>query len=238
MGRSRGLTITIDGLIGSGKSSTACGVAARLGYRHLDTGAMYRCVTLAAVRAGIAAEDEAALAELLSSLRIELEPEAAGGRVLLNGENVTTQIREPDITRRVAAFADQPVVRRTLVAEQQKMGEAGGVVAEGRDAGTVVFPDADIKILMTAELEVRADRRHRELLQKGVTVSLEEVMEDIRRRDETDAAREYGARHDPDAVREIDTTALTLEQQVDLIVGWSAVLESTEQDVTSGRKYR
>ena len=226
--RCRGLIITIDGLVGSGKSSTASGVAARLGYRHLDTGAMYRCVTLAAVRAGTAAVDAEGMAELLRHVRIELEPEAEGGRVLLNDEDVTTQIRDPDITRQVALFADQPVVRRALVAEQQKMGETGGVVAEGRDAGTVIFPDAEIKILMTADLDARAGRRHRELLEKGVTISLEEVTEDIRQRDETDAARDYGATHDQGAVRKIDTSALTLEEQVDIIVGWSALLASAE----------
>ena len=188
---------------------------------------MYRCVALAAVRAGVDAGDETALVALLGKVEIELEPEASGGRVLLNGEDVTAEIRDPGITRRVAAYADQSLVRRALVAQQQNLGRNGGVVAEGRDAGTVVFPDAEIKIVMTADLDVRADRRHRELLDKGVSASLEEVADDMRLRDQTDAARDYGGEHDPEAVRQVDTTEMTLEQQVDLVVGWARKIKAT-----------
>ena len=211
--------IAIDGLVGAGKSSTARGVASALGYRHLDTGAMYRCVTLAAVRADIAADDEAALGALL--LRITIEPQTEGGRILLDGEDVSAAIRELEITRRIAAYADQPQVRHALVAQQQRMGRNGGVVAEGRDAGTVVFPDADVKVLMVADLEVRATRRHRELHEKGMSASLADVTEDIRQRDARDAARDYGAAHDLEAVQTLDTTELTLAQQIDRIVGWA-----------------
>ena len=211
MAEDRAPIIAIDGLVGAGKSSTARGVAAALGYRHLDTGAMYRCVTLAAIRAGIAADDEAALGALLQQLRISLEPQAEGGRILLDGEDVSTAIREPEVTRRIAAYA----------AQQQQMGRDGGVVAEGRDAGTVVFPDADVKVLMVAALEVRATRRHRELREKGMSASLADVTEDIRQRDARDAARDYGAAHDLEAVQTLDTTELTLAQQIDRIVGWA-----------------
>ena len=221
MTEDRAPIIAIDGLVGAGKSSTARGVAAALGYRHLDTGAMYRCVTLAAIRAGIAADDEAALGALLQQLRISLEPQAEGGRILLDGEDVSTAIREPEVTRRIAAYADQPQVRSALVAQQQRMGQDGGVVAEGRDAGTVVFPDADVKVLMVAALEVRATRRHRELREKGMSASLADVTEDIRQRDARDAARDYGAAHDLEAVQTLDTTELTLAQQIDRIVGWA-----------------
>ena len=221
MANGREPIIAIDGLVGAGKSSTARGVAAALGYRHLDTGAMYRCVTLAAIRAGIAADDEAALGALLQQLRISLEPQAEGGRILLDGKDVSAAIREPEITRRIAAYADQPQVRHALVAQQQQMGRDGGVVAEGRDAGTVVFPDADVKVLMVAALEVRATRRHRELREKGMSASLADVAEDIRQRDARDAARDYGAAHDLEAVQTLDTTELTLAQQIDQIVGWA-----------------
>ncbi len=219
--RPRGLIIAIDGVVGSGKTTTAQRVASRLGYRHIDTGAMYRCVTLAATRQGIPASDTADLADLVDKIRIELEPEDRGGRVLLDDEDVSEAIRRPEVTRKVAGYADLPLVRQALIQKQQQMGAEGGVVAEGRDAGTVVFPDADIKVLMTASLEERTRRRHRELIEKGVSTSLEEVEADIRQRDRTDAARDYGAERNPAETRTLDATDLTLEDQVDRIVSWA-----------------
>ena len=221
MPRARGLIIAIDGVVGAGKSTTARQVAARLGYRHIDTGAMYRCLTLAAMRQNMPASDTEALAGLLQSIEIVLEPQNEGGRVLLNGEDVSAAIRRPEVTRQVGAYADLPLVRRALVAQQQRLGAEGGVVAEGRDAGTVVFPDADLKVLMTASLEERARRRHRELSEKGVSISLEEVEVDIRTRDQQDMARDYGAEHLPAETRDLDTTDLTMEEQVDRIVCWA-----------------
>ena len=221
MQRARGLIITIDGLVGSGKTTTARLLASRLDYRHIDTGAMYRCLTLAAVRQDVAASNTAALTDLLEKTHIVLEPGDRGGRVLLDGEDVSKIIRRPEITRQVGAYADVPLVRRVLIHKQQQMGTEGGVIAEGRDAGTVVFPHADIKVLMTASLEERARRRHRELIEKGVSTSLEEVKADIRQRDQTDAARDYGAEHNPAETRTLDTTELTLEDQIDCIVSWT-----------------
>jgi len=221
-----GLIITIDGIVGSGKTTTARLVAARLGYRHIDTGAMYRCLTLAAMRRGIPASDTEALAGLLKAIGIVLEPRDRGGRILLDGEDVSEAIRRPEVTRQVAGYADVPLVRRALIGHQQRMGAEGGVVAEGRDAGTVVFPDADLKVLMKASLEERARRRHRELSEKGVSISLDEVRADIRARDQTDTARDYGAEHDPAETRELDTTDLTVEEQVDRIVSWARELKS------------
>jgi cytidylate kinase len=182
---------------------------------------MYRCVTLAATRQGIPASDTADLADLVDKIRIELEPEDRGGRVLLDDEDVSEAIRRPEVTRKVAGYADLPLVRQALIQKQQQMGAEGGVVAEGRDAGTVVFPDADIKVLMTASLEERTRRRHRELIEKGVSTSLEEVEADIRQRDRTDAARDYGAERNPAETRTLDATDLTLEDQVDRIVSWA-----------------
>lgn len=221
MRRPGGLTIAIDGVVGVGKTTTARQVAAALGYSHMDTGAMYRAVTLAAMRRNIAADQEEALCGLLASLRIELEPRGGCSRVLLNGEDISTAIRRPEVTRRVGPYADAPVVRRALVAQQRKMGDQGGVVAEGRDMGSVVFPQADLKVLMVADLEERARRRHRELSEKGVKLSLQQVKSSIRARDRTDSARDYGAEHDPDETIELDTTHLTMEEQVGRIVCWA-----------------
>ena len=218
MGGSRGLTIAIDGLVGSGKTATARLVAEKLGYRHLDTGAMYRAVTLTAMRRGVAAENSQQLASLLAEIDIALEPRQHGGRVLLDGEDVSDAIRRPEVTRQIGPYADAPLVRRALVAQQQRMGAEGGVVAEGRDTGTVVFPDADLRIRMVAALQERARRRHRELIAKGVSVSLEEVTTDIRQRDREDAERDYGASGPPQDCVEVDTTGMTLEEQVDHIV--------------------
>lgn len=224
MAPERGSIIAIDGVVSSGKSTTARLVAERLGYRHIDTGAMYRCLTLAAMRNEIPASRTEALADFLPTVRIELEPPDRGGRVLLNGEDVSEEIRRPAVTRRVGAYADVALVRRALIEQQQRMGAAGGVVAEGRDAGTVVFPDADLKVMMQASLETRARRRHRELSEKGVDISLDEVEADIRERDRQDAARDYGAESDPSGARQLDTTDLTVEEQVDRIVGWARQL--------------
>ena len=221
MRRPGGLTIAIDGVVGVGKTTTARQVAAALGYRHMDTGAMYRAVTLAAMRRNIAADQAEALGGLLENLKIELEPRGECSRVLLDGEDVSAAIRHPEVTRRVGPYADAPVVRRALVARQRNMGGRGGVVAEGRDMGSVVFPGAELKVLMVADLEERARRRHRELSEKGVKLSLEQVKSSIRARDQADSARDYGAEHDQDETIELDTTHLTMEEQVDHIVCWA-----------------
>lgn len=210
----RGLVIAIDGTIGTGKTTTARQVAGRLGYRSLDTGAMYRAVALAATRRGIPPEDSAALADLLATSTIDLD----SGRVLLNGQDVSDVIRRPEITRRVCAYADVPVVRRTLVAQQQRWGQEGGVVAEGRDMAAVVFPDAELKISLVADLDVRVRRRHRELTAQGVGITLEQVRSDVQRRDREEAALNYGGTSAAAEIVEIDTTRMTLADQVDCIV--------------------
>ena len=162
------IVIAIDGVVGSGKSTTARLVAEALGYRHLDTGAMYRTVALAAVRQGIEPEDGRALADLLPTLHIDLLPSDQGASVMLNGEDVSEEIRRPETARCVGRFADRPIVRRALVTRQQTLGARGGVVAEGRDMGLVVFPNAELKVRMVANLDVRTQRRLDELISKGI----------------------------------------------------------------------
>ena len=212
----RGLVIAIDGTIGTGKTTTARRVAERLGYRHLDTGAMYRAVTLAATCRGVEPEDEDALEALLATSTIDLD--SGGGRVLLDGQDISEAIRRPDITRRAGAYANVPLVRHFLVAQQQRLGQWGGVVAEGRDIAAVVFPDAELKIALVADLAERAQRRHRELTAKGVCITLEQVRSDIQTRDREDAVRDYGGTSTANEIVEIDTTDMTLEDQVDCVV--------------------
>ncbi len=206
-----GIVIAIDGVVGAGKSTTARLLAQELGYRHLDTGAMYRALTLAAGRAQVAPVADAALEALLQRIRIDLEPD---GRVLLDGEEVGEAIRRPQISRAVGAYADLPLVRRAMVEQQQRLGAAGGVVAEGRDMASVVFPQAELKIRLVADLEVRAQRRHRELQAKGVHITLGQVRADISQRDREDLGRDYGASGPPAGVIEVDTTAMSIEEQV------------------------
>ena len=212
----RGLVIAIDGTVGTGKTTTARRVAERLGYRHLDTGAMYRAVTLAATRRGVEPEDEDALADLLATSTINLD--SGRERVLLDGQDISEAIRLPDITRRAGAYANVPLVRRSLVAQQQQLGQGGGVVAEGRDTAAVVFPNAELKIALVADLAERTRRRHRELTTKGVCITLEQVRSDIQTRDREDAARDYGGTSATAEIVEIDTTCMTLVEQVDCIV--------------------
>lgn len=216
-----GLIIAIDGVVGAGKSSTARGVAAALAYRHLDTGAMYRAFALAAMRRSIEARDSEGVAQLLVQLDLTIDIRDGEQRVLLDGEDVSDEIRRPEVAREVGAFADVTPVRLALIERQRSLGSRGGVVADGRDAGSVVFPDADLKVRMTADLDERARRRYRELIEKGVSTSLEQVAADIRRRDREDEARDYGARHDPAETLELDTTELTVSQQIDGIVSWA-----------------
>ena len=226
-----GLIIAIDGVVGAGKSTTARGVAAALGYRHVDTGAMYRAVALAAMRENVQAEDADALSRLLRDMQIELEAAGEGGRVFLDGDDVSDEIRRPEVARTVGAYADVAQVRRALVERQRSMGAEGGIVADGRDVGTVIFPSADLKVQLTADSEERAQRRYRELIEKGVSATLEQVRTDIRTRDREDRARDYlvtdvGVEFGADAgdgvgVRRLDTTGLTLAQVVDRVVSWA-----------------
>ena len=215
---SRKLVIAIDGVVGAGKSATAREAAHALGYRHLDTGSMYRAFALAATRRGIQPEQVDALKQLVDELTLRLELEDGVCRIDLDGEDVTEDIRDPAVTRRVGDYADVPEVRQALVRRQRELGASGGVVADGRDVGAVIFPDADLKIHMTADLEERTRRRHTELRSKGVEIAETQVREDIVARDRQDQQRDYGAEVDRREVVILDTTDLTLDAQIERVV--------------------
>jgi cytidylate kinase len=204
------MIITIDGPAGAGKSSAARALAARLGFEFLDTGAMYRAVALAAIRADIDRRDQDALGRLLAGLRIEVPP----GRALLNGEDVSAAIRTPETTEATGAVADSPVVRRFLADCQRQLAAGRNIVCEGRDQGTVVFADAGCKFFLVAEPLERARRRQRELAQRGKPVELDEVLQAIEVRDRRDAGRELAPMVPAADAVVLDTTALRLEEVV------------------------
>jgi cytidylate kinase len=204
------MIITIDGPAGAGKSSAARGLARRLGYRFLDTGAMYRAVTLAAREHGIDLNDGAQLAALVGQIRVEL----VGDRVLLDGRDVTQAIRKFDITAVIHHAADNPDVRAQLVVWQRQAAEGHDVVSEGRDQGTVVFPDAQCKIFLTADENERARRRYGDLVARGETVAFDDVLAHQRIRDERDVKRPVGAlTKAPDAV-EVHTDGMTPDEVI------------------------
>ncbi len=216
--RPRGLLITIDGPAGAGKSTVARALARELDYLYLDTGAMYRAVALAAKKRGLSFQDEDALARLCEKLSLELLPCREGLCVLVEGEDVSQEIRTPEIDYLSSLVARIPGVRLCLKKRQRVLGEAGGVVAEGRDMGSHVFPDADLKFFLTASPEVRAQRRHRELLAKGHEISFEEVLEEVLARDKRDRERELAPLVVPEGALVLDTSELSTEEVIERLL--------------------
>jgi CMP/dCMP kinase len=219
------LTIAIDGPAGSGKSSLAKRVAQVLGYLYLDSGAMYRALAFKALREKTALDDIRALEELARRTHVELKPptaeqEAAGSknRVFLDGEEVTPAIRTAEVAQAASRLATIAGVREILVAEQQRAGAGGGVVMEGRDIGTVVFPRAELKIFLEASPEVRAERRWKEHQEKGETMPLAQVLEEVRERDRRDRERTVSPLvRASDAVL-VDNTAMDAEETARLVI--------------------
>lgn len=213
--RPRGWIVAIDGPAGAGKSTVSREVARRLGYVYVDTGAMYRVVGWLARERGVDPEDGPALAALASTVTIRFEPLADGTqRVFADERDVTREIRLGDAGQWASKVSARPEVRERLVALQREMGREGGVVLEGRDIGTVVFPDAERKFFLEASPDARAERRWRELHGKGDEVALDDVLREMRERDARDASRAHAPlRRAPDAIR-IDSTGLDVEEVV------------------------
>lgn len=208
------LVIAVDGPAGSGKSSAGRLLAERLSYRYIDTGAMYRAAAVAAHRSGVSAEDDAALERLMKDVVISF----ISGRIHLDGEDVSRAIREPEIDGLSSAVSARAPIRTALITVQRRMAEAGGVVMEGRDIGTVVLPEADVKFFITASPEVRGERRYRERIARGETADLSEVIEAIKHRDERDAQRELSPLVPADDAEVIDTSTMNLDEVVDYMM--------------------
>lgn len=210
--------VTIDGTAASGKSTTAIGVAEKLGLFYIDSGAMYRGVALAVLRAGIDITDRHAIANLARKLKFDFKIEDGKVKVFMNGEDISDIIRGSKISELSSVIATYPEVRKVLVAMQRELSQRGNTICEGRDMGTVVFPDAAIKIYMDASLEERARRRLRDLQRKGEKVSLEEVITSLKQRDERDKTRKHSPlKPAPDAIY-IDTTNLTIDEEINKVV--------------------
>jgi cytidylate kinase len=225
----RGLIVAIDGPAGSGKSTTAKLVAKRLGYMHIDTGAMYRAVALKMLRAGIEINDTSAIEEMLRNTLVAEREQDGQTVVVLDGEEVTNEIRTPEISLWVGPVSENPTVREHLVNWQRNLGQDGGVVLEGRDIGSVVFPEADLKIYMVADLKTRAKRRRKEMLARGIDQPAVDVESALATRDERDSSRSHSPLQKAEDAVEIDTSDMTIGDQVDRVVELARKVEQSSK---------
>ena len=208
--------IAIDGPSASGKGTVASRVAQALGFHYLDSGALYRLVAVAALRAAQDLDDEAALARLAEGMQIEFP----GDAVLLGGRDVSAEMREEEVGVAASRVAARPRVRDALLRRQRAFRRPPGLVADGRDMGSIVFPDAPLKVFLTADVATRAERRYKQLMEKGMYAKMPDVVEELRRRDERDTSRPVAPlKHYPDAIF-LDTTGLSIEVAVERILGW------------------
>ena len=213
------ITIASDGFSTCGKSTMAKDLAREVGYIYVDTGAMYRSVTLYALRNGFFADDNSidteGLEKEMDNIKIsfQLNPETGKPDTYLNGECVEKEIRSMEVSSRVSPIATLPFVRTALVAQQQRMGQDKGIVMDGRDIGTTVFPDAELKIYVTASAEVRAQRRYDELVAKGMPADFEDILKNVKERDYIDSHREVSPLRKADDALELDNSNMTIAEQ-------------------------
>ncbi len=215
----KNLIIAIDGPAGSGKSTSAKLIAQKLGYLYIDTGAMYRAVTFMVLRNGIPIDNIKKIVELADDIEIQLK--FVNGRTIVNvsRENITEEIRSKEVNSKVSEISKIEGVRTALVAKQREMRNLNnGIVMEGRDIGTVVFPHADVKIFLTADLEQRVKRRAKEFGEKGIEITLNEIKDNINHRDDIDSTRTVSPLKKAEDAIEIDTSKVTIEEQVNLII--------------------
>ncbi|MCK9557474.1 MAG: (d)CMP kinase [Candidatus Cloacimonetes bacterium] len=211
------IIIAIDGPAASGKSTAAKLLAGKLGYVYLDTGAMYRACGLAAKQSNTDIEDPQALSILMNSINIEIQYNEQGNRTILNHIDVSQAIREPEISRLASAISAKRLVREKMVELQRQMGKNSGVILDGRDIGTVVFPQAELKFFLIAPVEVRAKRRYLELKEKGLNPDYEVVLREMEERDKADSSRALAPLVPASDAIQIDTGSLTIDGQVDLL---------------------
>jgi len=208
--------LTIDGPTASGKGTVAEAVGARLGFHVLDSGALYRLVALEMIARGVASDDEAALADLATALPARF----AGGRIELAGRDVTDELRREDVAHGASSIAVHPAVRAALLQRQRDFRRAPGLVADGRDMGTTVFPDARLKVYLTASAEARALRRYNQLIEKGFPANIAALLEDLRARDARDVGRKASPLRPADDAFQLDSSDLTPDEVVSLILDW------------------
>jgi cytidylate kinase len=212
------ISIAIDGPAAAGKSTVAKILAEKLSYLYIDTGAMYRALTYRALQNGVDLNDENQLMNLLKDTYIELKPSKSGQLVYVNGENVTDVIRQAEVTNSVSIVAKHKLVREEMVSRQRVFARNGGVVMDGRDIGTHVLPDAEVKIFLKASVDERAKRRHAENIARGFESDIEKLKEEIARRDKLDSEREIAPLKKAEDAIEIDTTSLSIDDVVNRIM--------------------
>ncbi|HVN48938.1 MAG TPA: (d)CMP kinase [Bacteroidota bacterium] len=215
---SKKIAIAIDGPAASGKSTTAKLVAEQLGYLHIDTGAMYRAITWKVLQKQISLDDEKNIIALAQHSTVRLLATQEGNKVLLDDEDITNAIRMPMVSHAVSAVSSYDAVRTVMVREQQQMAAEGGVVLDGRDIGTVVLPDADLKIFMIANVEERARRRKRDLAKQGVEANETDLIHELETRDKKDSTRAASPLKKAQDAVELDTSHLSIDEQVEFIV--------------------
>lgn len=212
------MNIAIDGPAGAGKSTVAQQIASKLGYVYIDTGAMYRALAWAALQANLSTANEEAVADLLQSAQIELKRMNGVQHVIWNGQDISQDIRTPEVSNNASIVASHGKVRQLMLTLQRNMAKQGNVVMDGRDIGTHVLPDAELKIFLTASIEERADRRYAELIAKGFEANLEQLKQEIADRDKRDSEREVAPLRQADDAVLVDTTGQTIEQVVQHIL--------------------